>query len=320
MLKEFPMTSPSSTSKHFFNTRLFSDFVLLVTALIWGGGFVAQRRAAPFLGFFGFNGIRFLLAGLVMLPFILKRIGKPTKTLLWILPAGGLLFAGSALQQAGLESTTAANGGFLTSVYVVLVPLFMALFWKKPTPLINWMAAIFAVIGSYLLSTGGQGVLPSSGDLLVLAGSVLWALHVIVVGLAVRQLDVFVFSAGQFMLSGLLHMGASVLTEPVTIAAVSSAWEAVLYAGLVSVAIGFTLQAVGQRHAPAADAALILSLESVFAAIGGYLILHEQLERLQILGAAIIFTAIIAAQLLQFKTRPVEELKPSQEMPPDRIS
>jgi drug/metabolite transporter (DMT)-like permease len=115
-------------------------------------------------------------------------------------------------------------------------------------------------------------------------------------------------------------MGASVLTEPVSIAAVSSAWEAVLYAGLVSVAIGFTLQAVGQRHAPAADAALILSLESVFAAIGGYLILHEQLERLQILGAAIIFTAIIAAQLLQFKTRPVEELKPSQEMPPDRIS
>jgi len=84
------------------------------------------------LGFFGFNGIRFLLAGLVMLPFILKRIGKPTKTLLWILPAGGLLFAGSALQQAGLESTSAANGGFLTSVYVVLVPLFMALFWKNP--------------------------------------------------------------------------------------------------------------------------------------------------------------------------------------------
>jgi len=176
------------------------------------------------------------------------------------------------------------------------------------------------LIGSYLLSTGGQGILPSFGDLLVLAGSVLWALHVIVVGLAVRQVDVFVFSAGQFLLSGLLHMGASALTEPVTVQAVQSVWEAVLYAGLVSVAIGFTLQAVGQRHAPAADAALILSLESVFAAIGGTLILHEQLEPLQILGAAIIFTAILAAQMLQFKTRPMEELKPSQELPPDRIS
>jgi EamA-like transporter family. len=119
--------------RSFTSTRLFSDLVLLFTALVWGGGFVSQRMAAQHLGFFAFNGVRFLLASLVMLPFILRLIGKPDRHLLWILPGGLLLFAGSALQQAGLESTSAANGGFLTSIYVLLVPIFMAIFWKKTT-------------------------------------------------------------------------------------------------------------------------------------------------------------------------------------------
>jgi drug/metabolite transporter (DMT)-like permease len=293
--------------KTFTSSRLFSDLVLLFTALIWGGGFVSQRVAARYLGFFAFNGVRFLLAGLVMLPFILKRTGKPDKQFLWIVPAGVLLFGGSALQQAGMESTSAANGGFLTSFYVLLVPFFMALFWKKQTPLINWVAALVAVAGSYLLSTNGMGTLPARGDLLVLTGSVLWALHVIVVGLAVDRMDVFVFSVGQFLLCGLLHLGFSFLTQPASLPALQAALPAVLYAGLVSVAIGFTLQAVGQIHAPAADAALILSLESVFAALGGYVILQERLSALQMTGAGMIFAAMITAQWVQLrKTRKVE--------------
>lgn len=287
--------------RSFASTRLTSDLILLLTALIWGGGFVSQRLAAQYLGFFAFNGVRFLLAALVMLPFILRLIGKPDRSLLWILPAGVLLFAGSALQQAGLESTSAANGGFLTSIYVLLVPLFMALFWKKPTPVVNWIAALAAVGGSYLLSTGGTGTLPSKGDLLVIIGSVLWALHVIVVGLAVKRLNAFIFSVGQFMLSGLLNLGFSIFTRPVTLPDLQAALPAVLYAGLGSVAIGFTLQAIGQRHAPPSDAALILSLESVFAAIGGFFILREGLAPLQLAGAGLIFCAITAAQWVQMK-------------------
>lgn len=283
------------------STRLFSDLVLFLTAVVWGGGFVSQRLAAQNLGFFAFNAVRFLLAALVMLPFILKLIGRPDRRFLWILPGGLLLFAGSALQQAGLESTSAANGGFLTSVYVLLVPFFMAIFWKKPNPAVNWIAALAAVAGSYLLSTNGSGTLPSRGDLLVLIGSVLWSLHVIVVGLAVKRLNAFVFSVGQFLLCGLLHLGFSFFTQPVTLPDLQAALPAVLYAGLGSVAIGFTLQAVGQRHAPPADASLILSLESVFAAIGGYLILHENLAPVQLAGAGLIFAAITTAQLLQLK-------------------
>lgn len=306
--------------RSFTSTRLFSDLVLLFTALVWGGGFVSQRMAAQHLGFFAFNGVRFLLASLVMLPFILRLIGKPDRHLLWILPGGLLLFAGSALQQAGLESTSAANGGFLTSIYVLLVPIFMAIFWKKTNPAVNWIAALAAVAGSYLLSTGGTGLLPSKGDLLVLIGSVLWSLHVIVVGLAVKRLNVFVFSVGQFLLCGLLHLGFSFFTQPATLPDLQAALPAVLYAGLGSVAIGFTLQAVGQRHAPPADASLILSLESVFAAIGGYLILHENLAPVQLAGAGLIFIAITAAQLLQLKKNSANTPAIQTETPPDPIS
>ncbi len=307
-------------SPHRTKERVLADLALFLTALIWGGGFVSQRLAAPYLGFFAFNGVRFLLAGLVMLPFVLRKIGRVDKRFVWIFPAGVILFAASALQQAGLESTSAANGGFLTSVYVVLVPLLLALFWKKRNPVVIWIAALAAVAGSYLLSTGGVSIAPSTGDLLVLAGSILWALHVIVVGLAVRQMDVFVFSVGQFLLAGVLHMGFSVFTKPLSLPGLTSAWLPVLYAGLFSIGIGFTLQAVGQKNAPASDAALILSLESVFAAIGGYFILGETLSPIQILGAVIIFISISIAQLLQLWQKQVENTALQHEVPTDPVS
>jgi len=308
------------SSNHRTKERVLADLALLLTALIWGGGFVAQRQAAPFLGFFTFNGIRFLLAGLVMLPFVLKNVRRIERRFLWIIPAGVILFAASALQQAGLETTSAANGGFLTSVYVVLVPLFIALVWKRPNPVINWIAAVAAVAGSYLLSTGGQHLTPSSGDLLVLAGSILWALHVIVVGFAVNKLDPFVFSVGQFLLAGLLHIAAGWVTGTLAFAGLSFSWVAVLYAGLFSIGIGFTLQAVGQKKAPASDAALILSLESVFAAVGGYLILAENLAPIQVLGAAVIFISISTGQIVQLMRKPAETVAVEQQVPGDPLS
>ena len=142
----------------------------------------------------------------------------------------------------------------------------------------------------------------------------------IVVGLAVRQMDVFVFSVGQFLLCGVLHMGFSLFTEPLSLPGLSSVWLPVLYAGLFSIGIGFTLQAVGQKKAPASDAALILSLEAVFAAIGGYFILGEKLSPIQILGAVIIFVSISIAQMLQLLRKPVEATAMTQEVPTDFVS
>lgn len=277
--------------------RITSDLFLLLAAAIWGFGFVAQRSASFNMGFFGFNGVRFLLAALVMLPFVIRRFGSIKKNLGWMILAGVVLFGGSALQQAGIESTTAGSAGFITGVYVVLVPILLGIFWKQRTPALTWVAAAAALAGTYLLSTGASRFEPSTGDLLVLAGSLVWALHVIVVGMAVKKMDVFAFSTGQYIVCGLLHLGMSTLTEPITRVALSSSWMELLYAGLFSVALGFTFQAVGQRKAPAADAALILSLEAVFAAISGMIFLHERMNWVQILGCGIILAAILLAQM-----------------------
>jgi len=276
--------------------RLTSDVFLFLAALIWGFGFVAQRMATFHLGYFGFNALRFLMAGLVILPFVIKRFANFRKTYGWVLAAGGVLFLASTLQQAGLESTSAGSAGFITGVYVVLVPIMLAIFWKKKTSAVTWIAAVVAFAGTWLLSTGGSRVTASAGDLLILAGAFMWALHVILVGMAVRRMDVFAFSASQFLVCGLLHLFMSGFVEPLTLIAVKNTWLALAYAGLLSAALGFTFQAVGQRKAPAADAVLILSLEAVFAAIAGILFLKESMNWIQLLGCAIIMGAILFAQ------------------------
>jgi drug/metabolite transporter (DMT)-like permease len=291
---------------HRSSQRITSDFLLLLASIVWGGGFVAQRQASASLGFFSFNAVRFLLAGLVMLPFILPRIKKVNRSYIWIPLAGTLLYGGSALQQAGIETTSAGSAGFITTVYVVLVPILLSIFWRQRTNPVIWLAAAAALGGTYLLSTGGKSFTPAAGDLIVLAGSFVWAFHVIVVGLAVRKLDVFVFSVGQFLICGLLHLVSSFFFRPLTVAELSSVIPSILYAALGSIVIGFTLQAVGQRHAPAADAALILSLEAVFAAIFGALFLSEEMNPLQILGCVIIMVAILGAQLVSLRSQKLE--------------
>lgn len=285
-------------SKPELRARLISDGFLLLAAAIWGVGFVAQRMASFHLGFNAFNGIRFLMGGLVLLPFILNRLRTQKLRAGWMLLAGSVLFIASSLQQLGIGTTSAGTAGFITGTYVVLVPVILAIFWRKKTSPLTWLAALIALGGTYLLSTGGSVITPSSGSLLLLAGSFVWALHVIIVGLAVQKVDVFIFSAGQFLVAGIIHIVMSFFIEPVTLTALRASWLPLLYAGLFSVSLGFTFQAIGQRRAPAADAALILSLESVFAALAGVFLLQESMNPVQVIGAAIILAAIIFAQLI----------------------
>ncbi len=291
----------NDTQKPEFRERLISDGFLLLAAIIWGIGFVAQRLASFHLGFNAFNGIRFLLGGLVLLPFIRNRLRGQRAGVGWMILAGAVLFVASSLQQLGIGTTSASTAGFITGTYVVLVPVILALFWRKRTSVYTWLAALVALGGTYLLSTGGSAITPSTGSLLLLAGSFIWALHVIVVGLAVQKVDVFAFSAGQFLVCGLIHMVMSFFIEPVTFSALRASWLPLLYAGLFSVTIGFTLQAVGQRKAPAADAALILSLEAVFAALAGTFFLQESMNSVQVIGAAIILAAILFGQWIVMK-------------------
>lgn len=288
-------------SQNNLRERLVSDSYLFLAAIIWGGGFVAQRMASFHLGFNAFNGIRFLLGGLVLLFFVFRRFRKSRGGMGWVLLAGGVLFAASSLQQIGIGTTSASTAGFITGTYVVLVPILLAVFWRQRTPLATWIAALVALAGTYLLSTGGLVLIPSSGSLILLAGSAVWALHVIVVGLAVNKMDVFVFSVGQFLVCGAIHLVMSMFIEPVSIPALRASWLPLLYAALLSVALGFTFQAIGQKKAPSADAALILSLEAVFAAITGALFLNESLNLVQVIGCVIILAAILFAQLIVLK-------------------
>jgi drug/metabolite transporter (DMT)-like permease len=286
--------------------RWHADLILLVVALIWGSAFAVQRVAGRTMDPFTFNGLRFLLGGLLILPFtslfkrkhLIVRDQSTKQKYYWFIYvpiAGLLLFGAGGLQQAGLETTTAGNAGFITSLYVVIVPLLLALIWKQRVRWPAWVAAVLAMLGSFLLSTGG-GLHLASGDALELLGAVLWALHVILVGQAMQKLDVLSFAAGQYLVAGGINLGISLLTRQ-SWTGLSEAWWTVIYIGLLSTAIGYTLQVYGQKKAPPADAAILLSMESVFAALTGYAFLGEGLAVAQILGCGLILGAILLAQI-----------------------
>lgn len=283
------------------SARFRSDALLFLVAVIWGSSFAVQRVAAQYLGVFLFNGLRFLLAALILLPFARsqKRLERPDFA--WMVLAGLCAFGGSALQQAGLMFTTAANAGFLTSLYVVLVPVLLMLIWRQRVNRIVWAAAMLAVVGAMLLSTGGTGFRVAdkavTGDGLELLGSVGWALHVIAVGRGARRMAVLTFSVGQYFVAGALNLGLGLALESQLLSGLAVAWWTVVYIAVFSTAIGYTLQAVGQQHAPPSDAAILLSLEAVFAALFGYLFLSERLVSVQGLGCALIFGAVLLVQV-----------------------
>jgi drug/metabolite transporter (DMT)-like permease len=280
--------------------RWKSDLTLLFVAAIWGSGFVAQRLATTQLSTSYFNGGRFVLAALMLLIFALLQRGKPQVTraeLPWMILAGSLLFAAAWLQQAGLETTTIGNASFITGLYVVLVPLILLIFWKKHVSWLSWTAVFLAAVGVMLLSLQGEFRL-ARGDALELAGAVLWALHVILVGrLAERGANVLWFSAIQFGICGVLNFILAFGLDPQGAGSLIAAWPVIVYSGILPIGFGFSLQIAGQKHAPAVDAAIILSMEAVFGTLFGYLFLHELLSPRQLFGCALLLAAMILAQM-----------------------
>lgn len=282
--------------------RLKGDLVLLLVSFVWGSGFVAQRLATEHLGVFVFNGVRFLLAGLFLLPFVGWKLRFERRAAPWMLAAGVMLFSAVGFQQAGIFSTSIANAGFITGLYVVIIPIIQWIAWRQHVTWVGWVSAALAAVGISLLSTGGLpglGGSPltlASGDALELAGAFFWALHVIVVGKAARRINPAQFAMGQFFVVSLLSLAAGLFFEARTFAGLALSWPVVFYSAAIPICLGFTLQAVGQKQAPALDSALILSLETVFAALFGLLLLGEGFGPAQIAGALIILVAILLAQ------------------------
>lgn len=288
------------------NKRLSSDLTLLIVAFIWGTAFVVQRIAVAGLGTFLFNGLRFLLGALVILPLINYRQKVTRVQLRWILAAGAILVIASSLQQAGLRYTTAANAGFITGFYVVLIPIIQALFLKRRPPAYVWLCAVGAFVGIYLLSTGASLTF-NKGDILELIGAVFWALHVLVISGAVRETPVPIFSTGQYAVCGATSLLLSIFLEGSLTANIPSLGWTVLYAGILSVGVAYTLQSAAQKYSPPADAAIILSMEAVFAALFGFLFIGEQLIPAQLLGCALILVSMIAVQIISVRLPELEK-------------
>ncbi len=284
-----------------------SDVLLLTTAIIWGFAFVAQRIGMDYVGPFTFNGIRFAIGGLSLLPLVLISRGTPAATQKILPPAGwktillgggalGLaLFAGASLQQIGLVYTTAGKAGFITGLYVIIVPI-LGLVWRQQPKIGTWIGAFVAAIGLYFLSVTEQFTI-ELGDLLVLIGAFFWAAHVLIVGWLSPRINPLKLAFSQYLACSVLSLIAAVIMEDISMRSIFQAAIPILYGGLLSVGIAYTLQVVAQRDAHPAHAAILLSLEAVFAAMGGWLILGEIISARGLFGCGLMLAGMLLSQL-----------------------
>lgn len=284
------------------------SIMLLITAMIWGTAFVAQSEGMNYVEPFTYNAMRTLLGGLVLIPVILifraaeKSSHTPVKafsvkeTAVGGICCGVVLFIASAFQQAGIAQTTAGKAGFITALYIVIVPL-LGIFMGRRIPLRMWLFVAIAVAGFRLLCIKDDSGI-SRGDLLVLICAVFFAVHIMVIDrFNGKSTDAMLMSCIQFFTAGILHFICMLIFEEPSVRAVFNAGYTILYAGIMSCGVAYTLQVVGQRYTAPTVATLLMSLESVFAALSGWLILHEKLSISELLGCVLVFAAVILAQL-----------------------
>jgi drug/metabolite transporter (DMT)-like permease len=278
--------------------------LLLLAAIIWGIAFVAQKAGMEYMGPFAFNGIRFALGAVSLLPLLMfqKHIfGTTTKNSdIGFTVKGGILlgvvvFVAAAFQQVGIVKTTAGNAGFITSLYIIIVP-FLGFFLKHKINREVWIGALLAVIGLWLLSINRRFQM-APGDGLVLISALFWAIHIIIIGHYAPKTNVLLLSVVQFAVGSVLNMAVAFVFEEIRWVMVTDALYPVLYGGIMSIGVAYTLQVTGQRNVEPSKAAIVLSLESVFAVLGGWLLLSETLTFRKGLGAAIMLAGLIVSQL-----------------------
>jgi drug/metabolite transporter (DMT)-like permease len=291
------------------NKRLAANMLLLLTAAIWGFAFVAQRVGSQFVGAFTFNGVRFALGAISLIPLIIyfdKRKKKDNntegsieisskKTIIYGILVGVVLYIAATLQQIGLIYTTAGNASFITGLYMVFVPIF-GIFLKQKIEKKAWAGVGLAVIGLYLLSVN-ENFNIGYGDFLEVIGAVFWAVHILTIDNFAKKIDPLKLSAIQFATCSILSLVTALILKQFTIDGLSKALIPILYGGLLSVGVAYTLQVVAQKNAKPSHAAIILSMESVFGAIGGALLLSESMSSRGYVGCVLILTGILITQI-----------------------
>ena len=296
--------------------RKLSNMLLILTALIWGSAFVAQSIGMEYIGPFTFGAVRSILGGLTLLPVIFfrkkksqankgkaepdekKEKNEQRKTLL----AGGIccgicLTIGSMAQQIGLQYTTAGKGGFITALYILIVPLLGLAFGRKAGKKV-WCGVILAVVGMYFLCVK-DGFSISKGDWIILAGSFAFAGHILVIDYFSPKVDGVKMACIQFWVCAVFSAVPAFLTETIRISGLLAAWAPILYAGVLSCGVAYTLQIIGQKNMNPTVASLILSLESCISVLAGWVILGQKLTAREILGCVLMFGAIVLAQMAE---------------------
>lgn len=291
-------------------TQIGNSLLLLLTATIWGSAFVAQSVGLEYVGPFTFTAIRSIIGGLVLIPciFLLKKWKKgfATKTE-WIggICCGVALCAASNFQQVGMQYTTVGKAGFITALYVVIVPV-LGLFLKKRVSAMVWFCVALSVSGLYLLCIPKGGFSLSAGDLLVLVCALLFSFHILVIDYFSPRGDGVVISCIQFFVCGILSGVMMLFAETPNVESIMAAKSAILYAGVLSSGVAYTLQVVAQKNVNPTVASLIMCLESVVAVLAGWLILHEIMSTREFVGCALMFIAIVLAQIPMPQRKKVE--------------
>lgn len=276
--------------------------MLFTAAIIWGFAFVAQSAGMDYVGPFTFNAVRCLVGGLVLLPVAMywgkgeERRGINKEVLIGGVLCGLLLTFAMNLQQVGIMTTTVGKAGFLTALYIVIVPV-LGLFFKKKCGATVWVGVGCSLIGLYMLCMTGNILQVATGDWLLLACAVIFSVHILVIDHFSPKVNGVWLSCIQFLVAGVLSSGLMFTLETPKLTGLWDAKWSILYAGILSSGVAYTLQILGQKNYNPTIAVLILSLESGFSVLGGFLILHETMSARELLGCGLMFVAIVLAQL-----------------------
>lgn len=290
---------------------LGSSLLLMLTALVWGVAFVAQSEGMNYVGEFTFNASRFLIGGIVLIPciFLLRRVNgaqweslskaeqqsRQKMGIIGGICCGAFLCVASSLQQFGIARTTVGKAGFITALYIVIVPL-LGLFLRKKVGINIWISVAIAAVGMYLLCIT-EDFRIGKGDFLVCMCAIAFSMHILVVDYFSPKADGVVISCVQFFTAGVLSSVMMFLFEKPTTDAILAAWLPILYAGVMSCGVGYTLQVVAQKNVEPTIASLLMSLESVFSLLAGWVLLGQRLSAKELFGCMLVFGAIVLAQV-----------------------
>lgn len=278
------------------NTRTKYNLLLVLTAMIWGSAFVAQKSGGT-IGGFTYNGIRTLLGGLVLIPiyFLLRKNKEMKASITGGIFCGLALFIASNLQQFGINNTSASKAGFITSLYAIIVPFLSIFLHKKIRPIV-WVSVVISLAGLYLLNYNAEGLSINIGDIQLVLCALAFAFQILIIDHYSDHVNGVLMSATQFIVAGLLSIVCMFLFEKPQINDILASWWPIVYAGVFSCAIAYTLQIVGQRYVPPTEASLIFCLESVFSLLAGTIFLHERMKAINYIGCLLIFIAVVLSQ------------------------